>query len=186
MYFIRKRMILPLPVRQTRHRWFMLMTIYINNPLLKHHLIDWETILLSHCRFGSLSVRQWYCSWDWGKYWLYETIGDSTVDDPLSNSRTSYEKVSNEEAEAAARAYYENTAFEVISLEVKSQTEKEIVFSAYVSKGGMIREPDRTITLRLNNGVWEVVNEGYWVITRSGSGGALNCCDDAYFNGNRI
>lgn len=67
MYFIRKRMILPLPVRQTRHRWFMLMTIYINNPLLKHYSMDWETILLSHCRFGSLSVRQWYCSWDWGK-----------------------------------------------------------------------------------------------------------------------
>ena len=77
-----------------------------------------------------------------GKYWLYEA---QTID----------------EAEAAARAYYENTVFEVVSLELKKQTENETVFSACVSKGGVIQDPDRTITLQLNNGTWEVVNEGY-------------------------
>lgn len=64
-------------------------------------------------------------------------------------------------ADEAARAYYENTVLEVISLELKSQTENEIIFSVCVSKGGVIQEPDRTIFLQLNNGTWEVVNEGY-------------------------
>ena len=64
-------------------------------------------------------------------------------------------------ADEAARAYYENTVLEVISLELKSQTENEIIFSVCVSKGGKIQEPNRSITLQLNNGTWEVVNEGY-------------------------
>ena len=118
-----------------------------------------------------------------GKYWLYEVISDSTLDkqsglseeekmqldpsygtgingnsdgyDPISNSQT------NDEAKVTARAYYENTVFEVVSLELKNQTEDEIVFSVCVSKGGIIQEPNRSITLQLNNGTWEVVNEGY-------------------------
>lgn len=118
-----------------------------------------------------------------GKYWLYEAISDSTLDkqsglseeekmqldpsygtgingnsdgyDPISNSQT------NDEAKVTARAYYENTVFEVVSLELKNQTEDEIVFSVCVSKGGIIQEPNRSITLQLNNGTWEVVNEGY-------------------------
>lgn len=118
-----------------------------------------------------------------GKYWLYEAISDSTLDkqsglseeekmqldpsygtgidgnsdeyDPVSNSQT------NDEAEVVARAYYEDTVFEVVSLELKNQTENEIVFSVCVSKGGVIQEPNRTIFLQLNNGTWEVVNEGY-------------------------
>lgn len=64
-------------------------------------------------------------------------------------------------ADEAARAYYENTVFEVVSLKLKSQTENEIIFYVCVSKGGVIQEPDRTIFLQLNNGTWEVVNEGY-------------------------
>lgn len=66
-------------------------------------------------------------------------------------------KIANEEA----RAYYENTVFEIVSLELKSQTENEIIFSVCVSKGGVIQEPNRSITLQLNNGTWEVVNKGY-------------------------
>lgn len=61
----------------------------------------------------------------------------------------------------AARAYYENTVFEVVSLELKSRIENEIIFSVCASKDGVIQEPNRTITLQLNNGTWEVVNEGY-------------------------
>lgn len=64
-------------------------------------------------------------------------------------------------ADEAARAYYENTVFEVVSLELKSQTENEIIFSVCASKDGVIQEPNRTITLQLNNGTWEVMNEGY-------------------------
>lgn len=118
-----------------------------------------------------------------GKYWLYEAISESTLDkqsglseeekmqlaqsfetgiegnpdgyDPISSSQA------NDEAEAAARAYYENTIFEVVSLKLKNQTENEIVFSVCVSKGGVIQEPNRNITLQLNNGTWEVLNEGY-------------------------
>ena len=64
-------------------------------------------------------------------------------------------------ADEAAKAYYENTVFEVVSLELKSQTENEISFSVCVSKGGIVQEPDRTIFLEFVNGHWEVVNEGY-------------------------
>ena len=64
-------------------------------------------------------------------------------------------------ADEAARAYYENTVFEVFSLKLKSQTENEISFSVCVSKGGIVQEPDRTIFLEFVNGHWEVVNEGY-------------------------
>lgn len=64
-------------------------------------------------------------------------------------------------AEEAGRAYYSNTVFEVISLELQSRTENEIIFSVCVSKGGEVQEPNRTITLQLNNGTWEVINEGY-------------------------
>ncbi len=81
--------------------------------------------------------------------------GNSDGYDPISNSQT------NDEAKVTARAYYENTVFEVVSLELKNQTEDEIVFSVCVSKGGIIQEPNRSITLQLNNGTWEVVNEGY-------------------------
>ena len=81
--------------------------------------------------------------------------GNSDEYDPVSNSQT------NDEAEVVARAYYEDTVFEVVSLELKNQTENEIVFSVCVSKGGVIQEPNRTIFLQLNNGTWEVVNEGY-------------------------
>lgn len=63
--------------------------------------------------------------------------------------------------EDAARAYYKNTVFEVVSLEFVRETENEVTFSVCVSRGGVIQEPDRRITLQLNNGVWEVVNEGY-------------------------
>ena len=56
---------------------------------------------------------------------------------------------------------YENTVFEVVSLELKSRTENEISFSVCVSKGGIVQEPDRTIFLEFVNGHWKVVNEGY-------------------------
>lgn len=64
-------------------------------------------------------------------------------------------------AEEAARAYYEDTVFDVVSMEVQKQLEIEIVFSVTAAKGGVIQEPDRSITLQLENGAWKVVSEGY-------------------------
>lgn len=64
-------------------------------------------------------------------------------------------------AEEAARNYYAGTVFEVISIEAKALSEKEIVFSVRVSRGGIVQEPDRTITLQLQDDIWQVTNEGY-------------------------
>ena len=83
---------------------------------------------------------------------------------PIGNLISITKAAPNDElkiADEAARAYYENTVFEVVSLELKSQTENKIIFSVCASKDGVIQEPNRTITLQLNNGTWEVVNEGY-------------------------
>lgn len=66
-----------------------------------------------------------------------------------------------EQAEEVAKAYYSDTVFEVVSMELKSQTENEITFSVCVSTGGVEHEPKRTIWLQFNNGKWEVTNEGY-------------------------
>ena len=64
-------------------------------------------------------------------------------------------------AEAVAKEYYVDTVFGIKSLEVKEQTAEEIVFRVRVSKGGVVQEPDRSITLRMEDGEWKVVNEGY-------------------------
>ena len=66
-----------------------------------------------------------------------------------------------EPARAVAGAYYKNTVFEVISMELKDQTADEISFSVCVSKGGVVQDPDRAIFLQFVNGSWQVVNEGY-------------------------
>ena len=72
-----------------------------------------------------------------------------------------YAENSLAEAEEAARAYYVGTVFEVVSMELESQNEDKTVFSVLVKKGGVVQEPERRIFLQLNQGVWEVVNEGY-------------------------
>lgn len=66
-----------------------------------------------------------------------------------------------ETAKIAAEAYYKNTVFEIISMELKEQTANELSFYVCVSKGGVVQEPNRTIWLELKNGNWQVVNEGY-------------------------
>lgn len=66
-----------------------------------------------------------------------------------------------EKAREAAEKYYAGTVFEVVSLEVKSLQEEEIVFTSRVKKGGVVQDPDRSITLRLKEGQWKVANEGY-------------------------
>ncbi len=75
-----------------------------------------------------------------------------------------------EGAEKAAREYYAGTVFEVISLEaVSAETlssgeggvTAEVRYSVRVSKGGVVQDPDRSITLQQTDGVWKVVGEGY-------------------------
>ncbi len=49
----------------------------------------------------------------------------------------------------------------VLPMELKRQTENEIIFSVSVSKGGVVQETNRTITLQRDNETWKVINEGY-------------------------
>ncbi len=102
-----------------------------------------------------------------GKYWLYEAVdsepaANSQAEEPgglSGENRTSEEILSA--AEEAARAYYAETVLEVISMELKSLTEDTILFSVSVKKDGIVQEPERSITLQLILGTWDVVNEGY-------------------------
>lgn len=106
-------------------------------------------------------------------YLLYEALPEENM--PKENARKENASEENTQegntpdadknalsaAEEAARAYYEGTVFEVVSMEVQEQSETGIVFSVTAAKGGVIQEPDRSITLQLQNGAWEVVSEGY-------------------------
>ena len=84
----------------------------------------------------------------------------------LSDDSETSNTASIDTAKAAAEAYYKNTVFSVISMEIVSQTENEISFSVCVSKSGVIQEPNRTIFLKLVNDHWEVVNEGIFQSTQ--------------------
>ena len=79
----------------------------------------------------------------------------------LGEDSVSLDEDSLQAAEAVAKEYYVDTVFGIKSLEVKEQTAEEIVFRVRVSKGGVVQEPERSITLRLEDGEWKVVNEGY-------------------------
>lgn len=115
---------------------------------------------------------------DNGEYWLYEPLEEgealeegnvSTKEkDPFYGAPAEEEtgaaglcEIDVQGAEEAARAYYSNTVFEVISMKEKSRAEAGIVFEVCVSKGGIVQEPNRTIELGFAEGMWEVVNEGY-------------------------
>ena len=94
---------------------------------------------------------------DGNKYTLQES--QYPTDEDVSEQAPS--NASIEAAKIAAEAYYENTVFEIISMELKNQTTNKLSFSVCVSKGGVVQEPNRTIWLELKNGNWEVTNEGY-------------------------
>lgn len=74
---------------------------------------------------------------------------------------TQTDTVDIEQMEQIVKNYYADTVFEIVSMEVTSQSENEIVFSVCASKDGVVQEPNRTIWLQLENGEWEVVNEGF-------------------------
>ncbi|MDE6640312.1 MAG: hypothetical protein K2K63_07300 [Acetatifactor sp.] len=72
-----------------------------------------------------------------------------------------------EDAKQAALAYYKGTVFSVNSIEYiegklpYGDTEGNCNFTVNVSKDGVVQEPDRTISLHLDQDGWKVVNEGY-------------------------
>lgn len=72
-----------------------------------------------------------------------------------------------EDAKQAALAYYKGTIFSVNSIEYLEgklpygDNEGGCNFTVNVSKGGVVQEPDRTISLQLDQDGWKVVNEGY-------------------------
>ena len=85
-------------------------------------------------------------------------------DNPSDVERENQEEESDtplEKAEKAARRYYAHTVFDVVSIEVKTQSEEEIVFTVKASRGGYVLEPDRKIWVTLQDGEWKVTNEGY-------------------------
>lgn len=64
-------------------------------------------------------------------------------------------------ARKAAKKYYADTVFKVISMEEISDKKDKVIFSVCVSKDGIIQEPDRRITLKCKGGKWKVIGEGY-------------------------
>lgn len=72
-----------------------------------------------------------------------------------------------EEAKQAAIAYYDGTVFSVNTIEYLEgklpygDVAGGCSFTVNVSKGGVVQEPNRTITLQPEQGGWKVVNEGY-------------------------
>lgn len=63
--------------------------------------------------------------------------------------------------EIAAENYYENTVFELVSLDVLQSSKEYVKFSVVSKRGGELVDPNRTIELRYEDGTWNVVNEGY-------------------------
>lgn len=95
---------------------------------------------------------------------LISIIGATTETD---HSLISFTEEQIGEAKQAALAYYDDTIFDVNSIEYfggdlpYGGSEDCCNFTVNVSKDGVVQEPDRTISLKLDNGIWKVVNEGY-------------------------
>ena len=63
--------------------------------------------------------------------------------------------------EIAARNYYKNTVFEVVSLDVRKVSKTYVLFEVTAKRGGVMVDPNRTIELEYEDGAWEVTGEGY-------------------------
>lgn len=93
------------------------------------------------------------------------TSGELISDERDADGTEVSERDGEEEALSAAReealAYYAGTVLKVETMTLLEQSENEVLFSVLVSKGGILQEPERTITLHQQDGAWTVVNEGY-------------------------
>lgn len=64
-------------------------------------------------------------------------------------------------AHQAALDYYQGTIFTVDTLTEIEPRQGEVAFQVSCSKGGVKVDPDRTIWLERQDGVWTVISEGY-------------------------
>lgn len=126
--------------------------------------IDWETL------YGKLNA---------GTYRIMKRIDDfrKTGDydteecwaefeiEPQQEPSLTEEQI--QKAKQSALSYYAGTVFSVNSIEYTEDKkpyedeEGSCSFIVNVSKGGVVQEPDRRITLKLEDGQWKVTNEGY-------------------------
>jgi len=63
--------------------------------------------------------------------------------------------------EEAVKNYYANTAFELVSVEATTKSKEHVIFEVVCKKDGQIVDPNRSIELKYENDMWNVVNEGY-------------------------
>lgn len=103
-------------------------------------------------------VVEWLCS-ETGQQWVADSgFLPATGGDPEGLAPLTTEELTA--AHEAAYAYYKNTVFKVSTLTEIEPPEGEIAFRVACSKGGE-DQPDRTICLERQDGVWTVINEGY-------------------------
>lgn len=91
-------------------------------------------------------------------------VSEPDVSAPGSSEPEPLVPLTREELAAAHQAaldYYTGTVFEVDTLTEIEPRQGEVAFRVSCSKGGVKVDPDRTISLERQDGVWTVVNEGY-------------------------
>lgn len=90
-----------------------------------------------------------------------EEIASDEIIDEIDMDRLPINWGTPDGPEIAAENYYNNTVFELVSLEVLRSSKEYVLFSVISKKDGELVEPNRTIELRYEDGTWNVVNEGY-------------------------
>lgn len=100
-----------------------------------------------------------------GKYEMEETTAEEATEDEIVEGIDEDNPPINwgtpDGPEVAAKNYYANTVFELVSLDVLRSSREYVKFSVISKKDGEIVEPNRTMELRYEDGAWNVVNEGY-------------------------
>lgn len=90
-----------------------------------------------------------------------EEIASDEINDEIDMDHLPINWGTPDGPEIAAENYYNNTVFELVSLEVLRSSKEYVLFSVVSKKGGELVEPNRTIELRYEDSTWNVVNEGY-------------------------
>lgn len=91
-------------------------------------------------------------------------ISEPDVSDPDRSGSVLLAPLTAEDLAAAHQAaldYYQGTIFTVDTLTEIEPRQGEVAFQVSCSKGGVKVDPDRTIWLERQDGVWTVISEGY-------------------------
>lgn len=91
-------------------------------------------------------------------------ISEPDVSDPDRSGSVLLAPLTVEDLAAAHQAaldYYQGTIFTVDTLTEIEPRQGEVAFQVSCSKGGVKVDPDRTIWLERQDGVWTVISEGY-------------------------